>query len=79
MDPVTKFLRKADARLRKRLIELIMQIEKSDLKNLDIKPLQGQPNFFRCRAGSIRILFMRTGTGACVVYDISFRGSAYKK
>ncbi len=77
MDKIDKFRDKANAKLRTRMDNALRKILLNDLQNLDIKPLAGQDDLFRCRIGKVRIIFQRTKEGN-VVLDIGFRGSMYR-
>lgn len=79
MDRVQKFLTKLDKKQTERLKSAVRAIEQNQLRGLDIKPLSGQPGWYRCRVGKIRIIFIRTASGKAIIYDINFRGQAYKK
>ncbi len=78
MDKIAKFLLKIDATLRSRLQKILMDIIENRLEGLDIKPLKGAKNFYRCRVGNIRIIFMK-GRDFNHPTDIDFRGNIYKK
>jgi len=78
MDEFNKFLRKADAKLKMQLRKAMHAIIEDNLKELDVEPLAGQKNMFRCRVRDVRILFMRTGHGN-MLCGIGFRGGVYKK
>ena len=77
MDEIKKFLRNIDAKLREQLRRAIQAIMENRLKGLDIMPLQGRKNVFRCRVRNVRIIFMRMG-GSNVLCGIGFRGSVYR-
>lgn len=79
MDRVQKFLAKLDKKHLGRLKSALRAIEHGQLRGLDIKPLSGQPGWYRCRLGKIRVIFIRAASGKVIVYDIHFRGQAYKK
>lgn len=79
MDRVEKFLRKLPEHLRRRVLTAYYAILEGRLKILDIKPLQGRKGWFRCRVGGIRIIFIRTAHGTHMIYDVQFRGKAYRK
>ena len=78
MDRIEKFRGKANAALRARMDDALRKILANDLQYLDIKPLTGQDDLFRCRIGKVRIIFQRTKAGN-VVIDIGFRGHIYKR
>lgn len=77
MDKIEKFLRKIDPKLRSKLIKAIALIAANDLDRLDIKPLKGLKNGYRCRIGNIRIVFMHMD-GTNIIYDIGYRGRMYR-
>lgn len=77
MDRLKKFLAKLDRKRAQRMLRIVEQIERGDLRGLDIKPLTGWPETFRCRVGDIRIIFRRTEHGY-VVKDAGFRGGIYR-
>lgn len=79
MGRIEKFLRKLPRHLRRRVLAAYYAILKNQLETLDIKPLQGKKDWFRCRVGDIRIIFIRTTQGTHVIYDVQFRGKAYRR
>lgn len=78
MKNYVKFLQKLPLPLRLKLIETVGKIALYELKDLDIKPLQGKKGFYRCRIGKIRIIFEKQ-IDENVIFDIGFRGDIYKK
>ena len=78
MRDYVKFLRKLPRSLRERVVTVVLKIAENDLKTLDIKPLAGKGQFYRCRVGKIRIIFERRETGN-IIYHVGFRGDVYKK
>lgn len=76
MQKYVKFLRKLPPKLRARLIATVEKIARNDLGHLDIKPLVAKGNFYRCRVGTIRIIFEKRGREN-IVHDIGFRGNIY--
>ena len=79
MDALEKFLRKLDSRLAQRVIDALAALAKNDLKSLDSKPLTDRANWFRCRIGDARIVFVRTAQNTHVIIEVGFRGGVYKK
>lgn len=71
-----KFLQKLPKSLREKLILVVQRIAKNDLKNLDIKPLVANGDFYRCRVGKIRIIFEKRKEEN-IIHDIGFRGDIY--
>lgn len=78
MDNIRKFLAKLDPKRAKHVIAALRLIEANNFSQLDIKPLKGMKNMYRCRIGDIRILFTKHG-GTAIVFDIGFRGNIYEK
>ncbi|MFH0770550.1 MAG: hypothetical protein V1926_04190 [Candidatus Peregrinibacteria bacterium] len=78
MDEFQKFLRRMDAKLKERLRRAVQAIMENRLEGLDIAPMHGQRNAFRCRVRNVRILFVRTGAGN-VLCGIGFRGGVYRR
>ncbi len=79
MDKFAKFLAKIDARLSASVRETAVKILSGEWEGLDIQPLKGRKNHFRCRIGSIRLIFIRVAQNQCVVLDAGFRGEIYKR
>ena len=77
-DAITKFIRKLTPKQQARVKTALKKLASNDIKGLDIKPLTGQKNWYRCRIGKIRILFIKTGTGTNIIYQITYRDKAYK-
>lgn len=78
MDEIKKFLRSINAKLREQLRRAIQAIMENKLEGLDIVPLQGRKNVFRCRVRNVRIIFMRMGASN-VLCGIGFRGGVYRR
>ena len=78
MDKIEKFLRKIDRKQRERLLKVIAQLANNDILTLNIVPMKGFKNCYRCHVGDMRILFM-SAAGKNVIYDIEYRGNVYKK
>lgn len=76
MEKYVKFLRKLPGFLQNRLLATVNKIASNDLKNLDIKSLTGEGNFYRCRVGKIRIIFEKKEKHN-IIHDIGFRGNIY--
>lgn len=58
MDKIIKFLKKLSKKEQQRVLKIIKQLERNDLKNLHIKKLSGEQNIYRVRVGDIRIIFL---------------------
>lgn len=79
MDKVEKFLRKLSPPLHAKIFNVLERIAAGRLADLDIQPCHGKPHCYRCRVGRIRILFVQTTQGTCIVFDAEFRGNIYKR
>lgn len=78
MDRITKFLRKLQPKLRQQLKDVIAQLMRNETKGLDIAPLSRKPHWYRCRVGTVRIIYFKNKQGSAVIYEIGFRGDVYK-
>jgi len=56
----------------------VLKIAESDFSELDIKPLSGCGNMYRCGVGKVRIIFEKLD-GENIVHDIGFRGGIYNR
>ena len=60
MDKIEKALNKLSSGERKKLKKILIQIDKKDFQNLDLKKLKGRNDVFRVRKSNIRIIFYKT-------------------
>jgi mRNA interferase RelE/StbE len=83
-----KFLEKLDEKnkeqIREKIFYLLNSIEDRGIitfRDLDIKKLKGNwEGFLRMRVGKIRVIFtVNNNSNELLVYEIDFRGDAYKK
>lgn len=78
MDKIQKFLHK----LRKKDLEMFAKIFRDvlalDLRNYDIKPLQGAKGVYRLRKSDVRVIFLK-GQNKGVILDIAYRKDVYKR
>jgi mRNA interferase RelE/StbE len=72
-----KYLNRLNANDRDRIDDAIEGLEKEPPKG-DIRPVKGQPGFFRLRVGNYRLLFRINEKGILVTH-IDPRGQVYKK
>ena len=79
VDRFLKFLAKLEPRLRERVLHVSTLIEAGRWEGMNIRPLRGYKNQFRCRIGDIRLIFTRTESGHYQVIKADFRGNIYKK
>ena len=78
MDRIQKFIYKLSKRQQAKVRAAYCAIIQNDLKGLDIKPLKGRKDWFRCRIGNIRIIFFRTKHRDNIIHSVQFRGKAYR-
>ena len=78
MERTLKFLRRLDRKMFLRVLACIEAILAGSLENLDISPLRELPHHFRCRIGSIRIVFMKYPSGNIIV-DADYRKDVYRR
>ncbi len=57
MDKIEKALAKLNRKERERINGLLLKLYSGDIKNLDIKKLQGREDIFRIRRGDFRIIY----------------------
>jgi len=72
-----KYLNRLNADDRDRIDDVIEGLEKEPPEG-DIRPLKGQPGFFRLRVGSYRLLFRKNEKGILITH-IDPRGQVYNK
>ena len=77
MDKFSKFVAKLDLHMQARVLGAALAIEGNTWQGLDIKPLQGRKNHFRCRIGDVRLLFVRLAPRQYKVIAAGFRGNIY--
>lgn len=79
MDKIKKVLNKLSPKEKQNVKEILLQIDRSDFQNLNIKKLKGRTDIFRVRQGNIRIIFYKK-SNSIKILTIERRGSkTYKK
>ena len=73
-----KFLQKLQPARAEKVIPILRRIEVDDLEGLDIKPIQGMKNIFRCRIGDVRVIFTKHSSGNTIV-DADYRKDVYRR
>jgi len=61
MNKIEKFLAKLGEPRRDLVLELIHKIRIGNLKDLDVKKLEGESDVFRLKKGEFRIIYSRVG------------------
>lgn len=78
---VTKFLKSAPAKTRKRIIDKLNLLQENPLTHpqLDIKAMQGLTDIYRLRIGQLRIIY-QIQQDKLIIYllTIGSRGDVYK-
>ena len=59
MDKIEKALNKLSSGEREKLKKILIQVERKDFQNLDLKKLKGRNDIFRIRKSNIRIIFRK--------------------
>jgi mRNA-degrading endonuclease RelE of RelBE toxin-antitoxin system len=59
MDKIQKALKRLTEKERGRFKALLVQIERGDLKGLDIKKLKDREDIYRVRKGDMRVIFRK--------------------
>ncbi len=79
MDKIDKELNRLGFKERQKLKSILLQIERDDFQNLDLKRLKGRKDIFRIRKGDIRIIIYKTNDSIKIL-SIERRGSkTYRK
>ncbi len=60
MDKIEKALKKLKEKEKRVVKEILVNIQKENLKSLDMKKLKGRDDVFRIRKGKIRIVFRKS-------------------
>jgi len=69
-------MKKLEKSLQKQVFDLLENWQNGHPQ--DIEKIRSQPNFFRIRAGDLRLIFYPMTKGRCVILMIRDRKSAYK-
>jgi len=78
MDKIEKVLNRLSPKERKRIKEILLQIDKGNFQNLDLKKLKDRDDVFRVRKGNIRII-LRKIDGSIKVLSIERRSTTTYK
>ncbi len=74
-----KFVKKKNKKEQIKILEVAKKIALGELSTLDINPIKGDINKFRCRIENTRIIFSRESNGKYFIHGIGNRGKIYKK
>jgi len=74
MDKIKKALNRLSPKERRRLKEILFQIDAGDFQGLNLKKLKGRNDVFRVRKGNIRIIFLKKDNSIKIL-SIERRGS----
>jgi mRNA-degrading endonuclease RelE of RelBE toxin-antitoxin system len=79
MDKIEKVLNKLGIKGKQKLKNILLQIERGNFQNLDLKKLKGRKNIFRVRKGNMRIIIYKTDSFTKIL-SLEHRSSkTYKK
>ena len=80
MDKIEKALKSLTSQERKKLKDILAQVDEGDFQNLDLKKIKERTDIYRVRKESIRIIFRKAQSNSIKVLTIEQRSSkAYKK
>ena len=80
MDKIEKALKSLTSQERKKLKDILAQVDEGDFQNLDLKKIKGRTDIYRVRKESIRIIFRKAQSNSIKVLTIEQRSSkGYKK
>jgi len=78
MDRMQKFMRRLSPKMYAVVRRAYVAILENKLDQLDVTPMQGTKNCFRCRIGDVRIVFVRMQPGVNIIVEIQYRDKAYR-
>ena len=80
MDKIEKALKSLTSQERKKLKDILAQVDEGDFQNLDLKKIKERTDIYRVRKESIRIIFRKAQSNSIKVLTIEQRSSKdYKK
>lgn len=80
MDKIEKALKSLTSQERKKLKDILAQVDEGDFQNLDLKKIKERTDIYRVRKKSIRIIFRKAQSNSIKVLTIERRSSKdYKK
>ena len=79
MDKIEKVLNKLSAKEKKRVKEILFQINEGNFQKLDLKKLKDRDDIFRVRKGSIRIIFRKKNNDVRVLSIERRSTTTYRK
>jgi len=78
MDKIKKALDKLNFGEKQKVKEILLQIDRGNLNNLDTKKLKGRNNVFRVRKGNLRIIFCKINNSIKILTIERRGGNTYK-
>jgi len=79
MDKIDKILNKLSAKEKSKLKEILLQIDRGNFHDLDLKKLKARKDVFRVRKGNIRIIFRKTNQTIKILTVERRDSKTYKK
>jgi len=79
MDKIKKLLQKLSFQEKTKVKNILLKVDKGNLKDLDIKKLKGKQNIFRIRKGDLRIIFYKINNSIRVLTIEKRSSKTYKK
>jgi len=79
MDKIEKVLNKLDSKLKRRIKNILFQIDEGNFRHLDLKRLRGKKDIFRVRKGDIRIIFHKVADSVKILSIERRNSKTYRK
>ena len=76
VNKIEKFFNKLDTKIKKRIKEKLLEIQKNPFETEDIKKMKGESNTYRVRIGKIRIIYQVVDNKVEII-DVDYRGNIY--
>lgn len=73
-----KYLASLTGAQQSKIKDIIAMIEKNQRSTLDIMPMKGEKNVWRCRVGDLRIVFRKDDQWDILISKLLPRGDIYK-
>jgi len=79
MDKTEKALNKLGSKVRRKIKNVLFQIDKGNFRHLDLKRLKGKKDIFRVRKGDIRIIFHKVADSIKILSIERRTSKTYRK
>ncbi len=79
MDRIEKALKNLNSKEKKKLKNILSQINSGNFRSLDLKKLKGRTDIYRVRKGDIRVIFRQEKNNSLKILAIERRNSKTDK